>query len=314
MTEQLAVSRRPSKRSPEDELTAPLLYLSSAGAGWEGLVAEAFYEPVQLEGWMTPVRADISLVLFRGGAMRIEQRSPNGAWKAYSAREGNLSLRSGVGTAYEVRWKGTSSVPTRTLHLHLSNDVFARTAQEVVGYDPARMTLVERAGFRDPLLERIGLALWGELEQEAPAGKLYAQSAAQMLAVHLLRHYTSEGRVIREPSGRLTQQQMGRVADFVQAHLSQNLTLDLLAQQVGFSAYHFARLFRRTTGETPHQFVIRQRTECALRLLEDPDVSLADVAVASGFADQSHFTQNFKRQLGVTPRAYRQDRAIRAGL
>ncbi|MGZ6392203.1 MAG: AraC family transcriptional regulator, partial [Ktedonobacterales bacterium] len=270
MTEQLAVSRRVSMKSPGDELTVPLLYLSSADAGWEGLVAEAFYEPVQLEGWVTPVRTGISLVQFRGGAMRIEQRSPNGAWEAYSARQGDLSLRPGVGTTYEVRWKSISSAPTRTLHLHLSDDVVARTAEEVAGYDPAQLTLVERAGFRDPLLEQIGLALWGELEQEAPAGQLYAQSAAQMLAVHLLRHYTAEGRVIREPPGRLMPQQMRRVTDFVQGHLNQNLTLDVLAQQVGFSAYYFARLFRRTTGESPHQFVLRRRTERALRLLEDP--------------------------------------------
>lgn len=314
MTEQLAVLPRLLTGLSEDELTVPLLYLSSVDAGWEGVVAEAFYEPSQLEGWVAPVLSDISLILFRGGAMRIEHRPPNGDWKAYSVRQGDLSLRPAAGTTYEVRWNRISSAPAQTFHVHLSNEVFARTAQEVTGYDPTRLSLVARTGFQDPLMAQIGLALWRELELGTPAGRLYAQSAAQILAVHLLRHYTSAGSAIREPSGRLTQQQMARITDFVQAHLSQNISLDVMAQQVGFSPYHFARLFRRTMGESPHQFVLRQRIERALRLLDDAHVSLAEVAIASGFTDQSHFTQNFKRQLGLTPRAYRRDRALRADM
>jgi AraC family transcriptional regulator len=87
-----------------------------------------------------------------------------------------------------------------------------------------------------------------------------------------------------------------------------------LAQQIGFSPYHFARLFRRTTGESPHQFVMRQRVEHAQRLLMQRDAPLAAVALACGFANQSHFTQSFKRQIGLTPRAYRQARSIGADI
>jgi len=82
-----------------------------------------------------------------------------------------------------------------------------------------------------------------------------------------------------------------------------------LARQIGFSPYHFARLFRQTTGESPHQFVLRQRIERAQRLLAEGGMPLAHVAVESGFADQSHLTRAFKRQLGLTPRAYRRARS-----
>jgi AraC family transcriptional regulator len=208
-----------------------------------------------------------------------------------------------------MRWKGLSSVPTQTLHLRLSKDLLARTAEEVAGCDPAHLSVEEHSGFQDPLLTQIGLALWRELEQPAPAGKLYAQSAAHMLAIHLLRSYTAVGAAIEEPSQGLTHQQVQRVLDFVQAHLSQELSLEALAQQIGLSPYHFARLFRQTTGESPHQFVLRQRIERAQRLLQERDVSLAHVAGASGFANQSHLTQAFKRHLGLTPQAYREDRS-----
>jgi AraC family transcriptional regulator len=101
-----------------------------------------------------------------------------------------------------------------------------------------------------------------------------------------------------------------RVVDFIQAHLTQDLSLDALAQHSGFSAYHFARLFRRTTGESPHRFVLRQRVEHAQALLEQPDLSLAEVALATGFAHQSHLTQQFKRHFGVTPSAYRREHGL----
>lgn len=297
-------------RVPKNTPASPLLYLSSTEAGWEGLVAQAFHEPMELEGWMTSATPDISLILFAGGAMRLEQRHANGPWKAIHFRQGDMILRPGVGTSYEMRWKGLSSLPTQTLHLRLSKDLVFRTAEEVADYDPTRLSLVERSGFQDPLLSQIGLALWRELEQPAPAGKLYAQSAAQMLAIHLLRYYTSVGGAIKEPSQGLTHQQMKRVMDFIQDHLRQDLSLEALAQQTGFSPYHFACLFRQATGESPHQFVLRQRIERAQRLLKERDVPLAHVAVESGFANQSHFTQTFKQHLGLTPRAYRQDGSI----
>ncbi len=100
--------------------------------------------------------------------------------------------------------------------------------------------------------------------------------------MYLLRYYTSGGSVIKEPSQGLTHQQMRRVMDFVQDHLGQDLSLEALAQQAGFSSSHFARMFHQTAGESPHQFVLRQRIERAQRLLEERDVPLARVARACG--------------------------------
>ncbi|GCE21505.1 helix-turn-helix domain-containing protein [Dictyobacter kobayashii] len=192
--------------------------------------------------------------------------------------------------------------------------LLARTAEEVAGYDPDHLSLVTRSGFQDPLLTQIGLTLWHELEQGAPTGKIYAQTAAQMLAVHFLRHYTTTPKAIKEPAHRLTEQQIKRVRDYIQAHLAQDLSLAVLAQQTGFSPYHFARLFRQATGTSPHQFVMQQQIERARDLLQEADMPLAQVALASGFANQSHLTQAFKRYLGQTPRVFRQQHGIRADL
>lgn len=301
-TEPVVVSRQTSHRVLGSTLTAPLLSLSSEEAGWEDLVVQAFHEPGELESWVRPATSDIALILFTGGAIHLEQRHPNGPWKALFLHQGDLILRSG--TPYEVRWKSLSALPTQTFHVRLSKGLLVRTAGEA-GYDPTSLSVEEHTVFQDPLLMQIGLALWRELEQPAPTGKLYAQMAAQLLAVHILRLSTAGGS-IEEPSQGLTPQQMRCVLDFVHAHLDQDLSLEALARQTGFSPYHFARLFRSTTGTSPHQFVLRQRIERAQRLLAARDLPLVHVARVCGFADQSHLTQAFKRHLGLTPRAYRQ--------
>lgn len=311
MTEQLSISQNTTVNTLEGGPVSPVLYLSSEEVGWEGLVVQAFHEPLEYESGIVPAAPVTSLALITSGAMRIGLRGIHSPWRELDVRQGDLILNPGGSEANEVRWSSISSEPLQTLQVHLSQNLVARTAEEVAGYDLSRLTWIGYPGFQDPLLTQILLALRRELEQPQPAGNLYAQTAAQMLAVHLLRYYTKEAKEApREPdisSLTLTRYQMKQVVEFMQAHLDQGLSLDVLAQQIGFSPYHFARLFRQTVGESPHQFVLHQRIERAQRLLKKTDVPLAHIAVECGFASQSHLTQVFKRHLGLTPRAYRQN-------
>jgi AraC family transcriptional regulator len=312
MTEQQAALQKSLPEGIQYTLSAPLLFLSSADVGWEDLQVQAYHEPAQLEGWVAPAVSDVSLILLTSGKMLMEILSTHGSWQGQPMHQGDLILRPGGGPINEVRWRSLSAEPMQTLHIHLSHELFSRTAAEITGSDPAHLTLYGRSNFQDPLLAQIGLALWRELEQPTSTGKLYAQTAAQMLAVHLLRYYTTPVHQIKDPTGGLTQRQVGQVKDFVLAHLNQDLSLTALSEQVGFSPYHFARLFRKTTGESPHQFVLSQRITHAKALLAESNDSLAQIALASGFANQSHFTQVFKRCLGVTPAGYRETYRIRA--
>jgi AraC family transcriptional regulator len=89
--------------------------------------------------------------------------------------------------------------------------------------------------------------------------------------------------------------------------MGEDLSLDEMAQSIGFSTAHFARTFRKSTGKTPHQFVLRQRVERAKAMLRAPDARILDVAVACGFKTQQHFAQVFRSVCGVSPTRYRQD-------
>jgi len=93
----------------------------------------------------------------------------------------------------------------------------------------------------------------------------------------------------------------------VQARLEGDLSLDEMAQSVGLSTAHFARVFRKSTGETPHQFVLRQKLERAKAMLHAPDARVLDVAVACGFKTQQHFAQVFRDICGISPTGYHQD-------
>jgi AraC family transcriptional regulator len=93
----------------------------------------------------------------------------------------------------------------------------------------------------------------------------------------------------------------------VHAKVEDELSLDEMAQSVGLSTAHFARMFRKSTGETPHQFVLRQRLERAKAMLRAPDARVLDVAVACGFKTQQHFAQVFRDVCGISPTGYRQD-------
>src|SRR5262249_7936490 len=114
-------------------------------------------------------------------------------------------------------------------------------------------------------------------------------------------------RPVQRYRGGLGAGRLRRIKELVHAKMEDDLSLAEMAQSVGLSTAHFARMFRRSTGETPHQFVTRQRLERAKTMLPAPDTRVLDVAVACGFKTQQHFAQVFRDFCRVSPTEYRQD-------
>ena len=107
--------------------------------------------------------------------------------------------------------------------------------------------------------------------------------------------------------GGLGSARLRRIKEFVDAKIEDELTLYQMAQAVELSTAYFSRMFRKSTGETPHQFLLRQRLERAKMMLRSADGRVLDVAVACGFKSQQHFAQVFRRVCGVSPTEYRQE-------
>lgn len=106
-------------------------------------------------------------------------------------------------------------------------------------------------------------------------------------------------------SRRLPPRALRRVREYIEAHLQENVSLQALAGIAGKSTYHFARAFKQSEGLPPHEFLVRCRLRRAQELLAGTNLPLAEVALACGFADQSHFAHRFRRQVGLTPGRYR---------
>src|SRR5450756_2196869 len=106
-------------------------------------------------------------------------------------------------------------------------------------------------------------------------------------------------------SGGLSSRHLRRACDFMAEYFAEDISLEDLAKVTGLTSKHFARAFKQSTGMPPHQYLIMLRIEAAKRRLIGTKASLADIALACGFADQSHFTSTFRKNVGVSPGIWR---------
>ena len=161
--------------------------------------------------------------------------------------------------------------------------------------------------FADPRLGALVAAAHAEMVAGFPSGRLFLDSVEQAMAVTLVNGHAVRHRPVQLYGGGLGSARLRRIRELVHAKMEDDLSLDEMAQSVGLSTAHFARMFRKSTGQTPHQFVLRQRLERAKAMLRAPDARVLDVAVACGFKTQQHFAQVFREVWGVSPTEYRQD-------
>ena len=147
-------------------------------------------------------------------------------------------------------------------------------------------------------------AVDAELTAGGAGGRLAAESLANVLAVHLIRHVLAPRLPTPRRYGTLPRAKLRAVVEYVEEHLDASPTLEQMAALARLSPTYFASQFQRATGLPPHQYVIARRVERAQQLLQG-DVSLTEVAARTGFSDQSHFSHHFKRLVGVTPGQFR---------
>jgi len=192
------------------------------------------------------------------------------------------------------------------LHIFLEPGLVGQVAAEAFGLDPARLTLPPLDSLDLPHLRAAMWAVDAELTAAGPGGPLAAESLANLLAVHLIRHVSAPRRLERGRDGVLPRGRLRAVEEYIEEHLDGCPSLAQLAAVVRLNPYHFARQFKAATGLPPHQYVILRCVERAKQVLQaGTDLSLAEVALHAGFSDQSQFCHHFKRLVGVTPGQFR---------
>lgn len=281
---------------------------SSTRVGWTSLLLEARVRegaavPAELEG-ESPPTPDQTLAVSLSGEVQLSVLR-NGVWRPAVRQAGSAGLTPG-GVTDRLRRRSRGPDPIRTAHVYLPMAVFHDAVEHFrQAGAPHRAEPLNALAFRDPLVTHAVLALVRAVEAGAP--DLYAATVAQSLAIHLLaRHSGWEAWTDdRRNPGPIADRRLARVVEYMSAHFAEPLRLERLAAEAGVSRFHFARLFRAATGESPHAHLVRLRMSAARQLLRDTTLTAAEVAAATGYASPAHFTRAFARHVGRTPTTFR---------
>lgn len=183
----------------------------------------------------------------------------------------------------------------------------------VIAVDPRQLSLAaaedcaldavlpERLSGHDRALQQAAQSLVTESSDGHPNGVLFWTEAAGRFISHLLSRHTSMPQ--RPSRGRLDRRALQRIRDHVLANLAEPIEVADLAALAGRSSFHFSRVFARSVGVTPHRYVVHLRLQAAVKRMREGQMGLAEIALDTGFADQSHLTRWIRRVYGVAPSA-----------
>lgn len=203
------------------------------------------------------------------------------------------------------RWLWRDGRSHEALHIYLEPN-FVQKIAETNGLSHDQMAIEPQIGIRDEQLSHMAMSLLYELKAENVVGRLYADSVASVLAIQLVRRYSCLKDVTIRKGG-MAPNKLRRALEFISDKLEQQqgIALEVVAQEVGMSRYHFSRVFKESMGLSPINYIVRQRIERAKKLLAETDLPIADIALQAGFSGQSHFTTFFSKLVGLTPRSFR---------
>jgi len=270
------------------------LKATSAGRAWEGVHIDEFAS-LDLEDHFSPPRDHANIALCLGTSPLIVQRRAGKAF-ASPSRIGEFSINP---PGHESYWNGT--VPH---HINMRPDPgrLEEMASDLRRVGMARFEFVNVFRLRDPTIEHIGRLFQMELNRAAhPVQELLIDSLAVTLLAHLLRGYTNAVGIEERSSAMTDLACLNRAITYIEDNPDRAISLAELAGVAGVSRYHFARLFKRKFGQSPIRYVERSRIERAKAMIVQAELSLANIAQAVGYADQSHFTRRFKFYEGRPP-------------
>jgi AraC family transcriptional regulator len=146
-----------------------------------------------------------------------------------------------------------------------------------------------------------------ELAEDSAGREVVLAALVEHATVHLLRrhaHVRRSGEMELSRAG-LVDRRIRRAVELMHAQLERDLPLEEVARAAHLSPFHFARLFKKLTGATPHAYLAQLRAERARALLAETDLSITEVAARVGYMSPSHFSKAFRQAAGLSPRAFR---------
>lgn len=270
---------------------------ASDALGWKDVAQRSYrYRSQDVE---IPPMACFMIVHYRRGETPMD-RQFDGRWTRTTCDPGHFSLLS---RAVNSHWHWTKDVEVS--HVYLTDELMCRVASDMQGKAVAEVQLDDVLRGSDPIVGHIAGEVTREAMQQGIGGPMYAEALSVQLAVHLLRTYAICKFKAPGDACRLSDREIHRLEDYVDAHLHHSITLEDMAQALGMGVWTLNRHLRRTLNVSAYAFVVERRIQRARHLLRVGDLSLKEIAAAVGFSDQAHMTRMFRAKLGMTPGQYR---------
>lgn len=207
-----------------------------------------------------------------------------------------------AGVPSEFIWNGHDEA----IAFGLTPQSLYQTALQAECINPNNIELKPILIAEDEQIVRIAYSLLHEIYAGGEGGRLYSESLLTCLNIHLLRHYCTFQAKLKGYQQGLSKRKLKRAIDYIQAHLTEEIRLNDIAQRLNMGSYYFSRLFQRSTGLPPYQYVLRERVELAKRRLRDSEDSISDIALDCGFSSSSQLSRHFRKFVGTTASQYRQ--------
>jgi AraC family transcriptional regulator len=203
------------------------------------------------------------------------------------------------GVTHRCNW----DAPIQFMILAIEPVLLKEISQDCMSRDRIELVL-HFVAEQDVLMHGILSTLTEEAKVNQPDDRLLIDSLKTALSIQLLRKYCTTKPQPFTYHGGLANTKLQQVTDYINDHLHQDLKLSDIAAILQISPYHFCRLFKRSTGISPHQYIIQCRVERAKQLLKRRQMNISEIALTCGFTHQSHLHRHFKRLTGVTPKAF----------
>jgi len=193
--------------------------------------------------------------------------------------------------------------PLKFVHLYFKDTHLNYLSLTAFDKDPRTMALPDFTFESDPQLVTHLHSLLKFLDPSDMSNRLQLQEMQQGIILYLLEHYSEHA--TETIKGGLAPKVKSRTIDFMQAHISQDITLEQLANEACMSTYHFAHMFKQSVGLSPYQFLLKQRMAMAACELRNKHTNIGQVGELCGYTTPSRFARAFKASYGVTPKAYK---------